>query len=84
MVHPEQAHKIYTALKKKGLPVALVEYEGEPHGFRKVFLNNVFELKKQFLEGLNVILVDTRFKSPCFRHCNRFHRTLQVKNSNLL
>ncbi|XP_057496887.1 uncharacterized protein LOC130781646 [Actinidia eriantha] len=35
VVHPEQAHKIYTALKKKGLPVALVEYEGEPHGFRK-------------------------------------------------
>ncbi|GFY89983.1 alpha/beta-Hydrolases superfamily protein [Actinidia rufa] len=35
VVHPEQAHKIYTALKKKGLPVALVEYDGEPHGFRK-------------------------------------------------
>lgn len=33
---PDQARKIYSALKEKGLPVALVEYEGEQHGFRKV------------------------------------------------
>lgn len=33
---PDQARKIYQALKEKGLPVALVEYEGEQHGFRKV------------------------------------------------
>ncbi|KAK3024533.1 hypothetical protein RJ639_043725 [Escallonia herrerae] len=35
VVQPEQARKIYLALKKKGLPVALAEYEGESHGFRK-------------------------------------------------
>ncbi|MCL7046297.1 hypothetical protein MKW94_004375 [Papaver nudicaule] len=35
IVTPEQARKIHMALKHKGLPVALVEYEGESHGFRK-------------------------------------------------
>ncbi|XP_020588932.1 uncharacterized protein LOC110030530 isoform X2 [Phalaenopsis equestris] len=35
IVSPEQARKIYNALKEKGVPVALVEFEGEQHGFRK-------------------------------------------------
>ncbi|KAM7280474.1 hypothetical protein ACFE04_007608 [Oxalis oulophora] len=35
VVSPSQARKIYHALKSKGLPVALVVYEGEQHGFRK-------------------------------------------------
>jgi len=36
VVSPEQTTKIFKVIKEKGLPVALVEYEGEPHGFRKV------------------------------------------------
>jgi len=35
VVLPEQARKIYAAVKEKRLPVALIEYEGEQHGFRK-------------------------------------------------
>ncbi|XP_047075738.1 acylamino-acid-releasing enzyme-like isoform X1 [Lolium rigidum] len=35
VVSPDQATTIYKAIKDKGLPVALVEYEGEQHGFRK-------------------------------------------------
>ncbi|CAK9150793.1 unnamed protein product [Ilex paraguariensis] len=48
VVHPEQARKIYQALNRKGLPVALVEYEGEPHGFRKAE-NIKFTLEQQMV-----------------------------------
>ncbi|MCO5220014.1 MAG: S9 family peptidase [Thermomicrobiales bacterium] len=35
IVPPNQAQMMYDAVKAKGLPVALVMFEGEQHGFRK-------------------------------------------------
>lgn len=48
VVLPDQSRKIYHALKDKGLPVALVEYEGEQHGFRKAE-NIKFTLEQQMV-----------------------------------
>nr|CAB3467468.1 unnamed protein product [Digitaria exilis] len=48
VVPPDQARKIYNALKERGLPVALVEYEGEQHGFRKAE-NIKFTLEQQMV-----------------------------------
>ena len=35
VVPPSQSRAIVTALRKKGVPVAYIEFEGEQHGFRK-------------------------------------------------
>lgn len=34
VVLPDQAEKMYKALKKKGIPTAYIPFEGEQHGFR--------------------------------------------------
>lgn len=54
VVPPEQARQIYLALKKKGLPVALVQYEGEQHGFRKAE-NIKFTLEQQMVFFARVV-----------------------------
>lgn len=36
MVPPNQAEKMFAALKSKGVTTALVMFEGEQHGFRQV------------------------------------------------
>uniref|UniRef100_A0A0C9RKQ4 TSA: Wollemia nobilis Ref_Wollemi_Transcript_13378_2192 transcribed RNA sequence n=1 Tax=Wollemia nobilis TaxID=56998 RepID=A0A0C9RKQ4_9CONI len=48
VVSPKQAWKIYKAVREKGLPVALIEYEGEQHGFRKAE-NIKFTLEQQMV-----------------------------------
>jgi dipeptidyl aminopeptidase/acylaminoacyl peptidase len=35
VVPPNQAELMYETVKAKGLPVALITFEGENHGFRK-------------------------------------------------
>ena len=45
VVPPNQAEMMFEALKKKGIPVAYVPFEGEQHGFRKA------ESIKRALEG---------------------------------
>ncbi|CAA7016030.1 unnamed protein product [Microthlaspi erraticum] len=54
VVTPDQSRKIYQALKLKGLPVALVEYEGEQHGFRKAE-NIKYTLEQQMVFFARVI-----------------------------
>ncbi|CAN6483874.1 unnamed protein product [Victoria cruziana] len=60
VVPPSQARAIYKALKMKGLPVALVEYEDEQHGFHKAE-NIRFTLEQQmvfFARMLDIQVVD--------------------------
>jgi fermentation-respiration switch protein FrsA (DUF1100 family) len=35
VVPPDQAEKMFEAVRGKGLPVAYIPFEGEQHGFRK-------------------------------------------------
>lgn len=53
VVPPNQARMIYDAVKAKGIPVALVEYEGEQHGFRKAEnIRNTLEQEMTFFARL--------------------------------
>ena len=55
VVPPDQARKIHKALKDKGVPVALIEYEGEQHGFRKVLeeMRKLYFVLTIFFTGLD-------------------------------
>ncbi|CAK9855302.1 unnamed protein product [Sphagnum jensenii] len=53
VVPPNQARLIYKAVKAKGIPVALIEYEGEQHGFRKAEnIRNTLEQEMVFFARL--------------------------------
>ncbi|KAG0559910.1 hypothetical protein M758_10G133700 [Ceratodon purpureus] len=53
VVPPDQARLIYNAVKEKGTPVALVEYEGEQHGFLKAEnIRNTLEQEMVFYARL--------------------------------
>ncbi|KAJ0984732.1 hypothetical protein J5N97_003088 [Dioscorea zingiberensis] len=54
IVLPDQSRKIYKALKDKGLPVVLVEFEGEQHGFRKAE-NIKFTIEQQMMFFARVV-----------------------------
>ncbi|CAM6087845.1 unnamed protein product [Calypogeia fissa] len=53
VVPPNQARLVYDAVKAKGLPVALIEYEGEQHGFLKAEnIKNTLEQEMTFFARL--------------------------------
>jgi dipeptidyl aminopeptidase/acylaminoacyl peptidase len=53
VVPPNQARMVYDAVKAKGIPVAVVEYEGEQHGFRKAEnIRNTLEQQMVFFARL--------------------------------
>ncbi|KAI6688172.1 hypothetical protein NL676_025000 [Syzygium grande] len=61
VVLPGQACKIYAALKQKGLPVALVEYEGEQHGFaRWINVPAVTNVRQESIDFLGHMLLQPR------------------------
>ncbi len=67
VVPPNQAERMVEALKKKGLPVAYLAYEGEQHGFRQAknikrsldaelyFYSRVFDFKlAEYIEPISI------------------------------
>ncbi|MEE9162987.1 MAG: S9 family peptidase [Candidatus Neomarinimicrobiota bacterium] len=54
-VHPEQSLQLYTGLKLKGVPTALVQYPREPHGLRESahqldFINRVVDWFDEYVK----------------------------------
>jgi dipeptidyl aminopeptidase/acylaminoacyl peptidase len=53
VVPPEQAHDMAAAARRKGLPVALIMFEGEGHGFRRAdSIRTSMEAQQYFLGRL--------------------------------
>ena len=71
VVPKEQAEKMFSALKDKGIPVAYIPFEGEQHGFRKAetiqraldteyaFYVRIFDIPVELNTGLNIENLET-------------------------
>jgi dipeptidyl aminopeptidase/acylaminoacyl peptidase len=70
VVPPNQAEMMFDAVKKKGLPVAYIPFEGEQHGFRKAEnMKRTLEIELYFYSRVFGFDIE---KQPAKREIERF------------